>query len=202
LKASPTKTEKSSQKWTPESALDILLALLYAKGLEGHIGEPIEGITRLDKIMYLLSESPEFKQIVSKGYTFQADRFGPFAPEIFDDIAALKQEDVIRAVSTREPKNKIETVDEETVEQVLDEEKAEEKNVSWKTYSVERYELTDSGRQIGFLVYNALTEKQRLKLEEVKKLFGKIDLKHLLHYVYSKYPRMTSESEIRDKILR
>lgn len=202
MKTKATEVEDVGEAWAPESALDILIALLYAKGSKGHVGEPIEGITRLDKILYLLSESSEFRQIVTTGYAFQADRFGPFAPEIFDDIAALKQEGVIRVASTREPRNKIETIDEETVEQVLDEEKAEEKNITWKNYFVERYELTDRGMLIGSLIYNGLIEKQRMKLEEMKKVFGKMPLKSLLHYVYSKYPRMTEKSEIREKILR
>ena len=201
MKMNETKIEKVDDVWTPESALDILITLLFAKGSEEHFGEPIEGITRLDKILYLLSESSEFKQIVNKGYTFEADRFGPFAPEIFDDMAALKQEGIIRVVSAREPRNKIETVDEETVEQVLDEDKAKEKNVTWKTYPVERYELTERGLQIGSLLYNGLAENQRMKLEEMKEDFGKMNLKSLLHYVYSKYPRMTEKSEIREKVL-
>ena len=114
-------TNQSTQEnWKPESALDILLLLLYAKGSSGVDGEPIEGITRLDKIMYLLGKSPEFSEIVEKGYTFQADNFGPFAPELFDDIQALKQECVIEATE-RKTTNKIETVDEESVEKVFDE---------------------------------------------------------------------------------
>ena len=46
--------EKNNQESTiePESALDILLALLYAKGINGQIGEPIEGITRKYFIKY------------------------------------------------------------------------------------------------------------------------------------------------------
>lgn len=200
LKSNTTKVEKVDEAWDLKSALDVLVVLLYAKGSEGRVGEPIEGITRLDKIMYLLSESPEFKEIVNKGYKFQADNFGPFAPEIFDDVEALKQERIIKVVSEREPKNKIETVDQESVEQVLDEEKDADKKISWKTYPIERYELTDRGLLIGSLLQNDLTEEQNLRLEKTKKAFGKMSLKNLLHYVYSKYPKMTERSKIRDKI--
>jgi len=201
LESSTVKVEKVDEAWNLESALDALVLLLYAKGPEGRVGEPIEGITRLDKIMYLLNESPEFKEIVIKGYKFDADNFGPFAPEIFDDIEALKQERIIKVVSKRKPKNKIDTVDQESVEQVLDEEKDTDKNVSWKTYPVERYELTNRGLQIGSLLYNGLTEEQKTELENIKKVFGKMNLRNLLHYVYSKYPRMTERSKIKDKVL-
>ena len=76
----------SENVWEPESALDILIVLLYSKGRFGVLNEPIEGITRLDKIMFLLSGDERFKSIINQGYTFEADNFGPFAPELFDDL--------------------------------------------------------------------------------------------------------------------
>jgi len=210
LKSHVRQPERSEEIWKPESSLDILIVMLYAKGVEGRIGEPIEGITRLDKIMFLLSETEEFRETVNKGYEFEAYNFGPFAPEIFDDIAALKQEGIIEAVSSREPKNKIETIDEQTMEQPLNEDieieddhatRRERKDISWKNYSVERYELTDLGLRIGSFLFNGLSEGQRTKLESTKKAFQKMSLKNLLHYVYAKYPEMTKRSKIRRKVL-
>ena len=191
------KEKTRDECWNLESALDVLIVLLYSEGHEGNVGEPIEGITRLDKIMYLLSESPEFTKIIEKGYRFQADNFGPFAPELFDDIEALKQENVIAVASKRETKNKIETIDEEYVEQEVDREDI----ASWKSYPVERYELTDYGMKIGSLLYKCLSENQKSELKRVKSIFGQMSLNALLHFVYSKYPEMTSKSKIKDKIL-
>jgi hypothetical protein len=184
-----------NEGWNLESALDVLILLLYTEGNEAKVGEPIEGITRLDKLMYLLSKSPEFAQIIDKGYQFEADNFGPFAPELFDDIEALKQEKVIAVTSTRETKNKIETIDEEYVEKEID-------IASWKSYPVEKYELTESGMKIGSLLYNCLSEKQKAELKNIKSVFGKMSLNALLHFVYSKYPDMTGKSKIRDEVLR
>lgn len=181
-----------------ESALDVLLVLLYSEGQEGKVGEPIEGITRLDKLMYLLSNSPEFKDIIKKSYQFEADNFGPFAPELFDDIEALKQENVVKVISQRKTKDKTETVDEEQVEKIID----QDNTVSWKSYAVEKYELTDSGKRVASLLFNCLTHQQQEELKKVKTVFGDMSLNSLLHYVYSKYPEMTGKSKIREKILR
>jgi hypothetical protein len=74
--------KKQENSWNIESGLDVLMLLLYSEGTTGKIGEPLEGITRLDKIMYLLSQSKEFSSIVQENYEFQADNFGPFAPEL------------------------------------------------------------------------------------------------------------------------
>ena len=193
-----TVKDKKKESWELESALDALIVLLYSEGSEGKISEPIEGITRLDKIMYLLSKSPEFAAIISKGYQFEADNFGPFAPELFDDIEALKQEDVVRVVSERKTRDKIETIDEEYVEKVIDKENV----ISWKSYPVEKYELTDSGKRVGSLLYNSLTIKQKEELKRIKSVFGEMNLNSLLHYVYSKYPELTGKSVIKERILR
>lgn len=86
---------QENEEWHLESALDVLVVLLYAEGPKGRVGMPIEGITRLDKIMFMLSQSPEFSEIIDKGYQFKAYNYGPFAPELFDDIEALKLEGII-----------------------------------------------------------------------------------------------------------
>jgi len=192
--------QKKQESWVPESALDVLMLLLYAKGQSGENGEPIEGITRLDKIMYLLSQSNEFSKIVNKGYNFQADNFGPFAPELFDDIQALKQEGIIVGASERKTTNKIETVDEESVEKIFEDET--DMKVSWKKYCVETYKLTDLGMRIASQIYNNLTDSQKTELITIKKRFGQMSLKNLLYFVYSTAPsNMLEKSKIRKQVL-
>ena len=188
--------------WNLESGLDVLIVLLYSEGPNSQIGEPIEGITRLDKIMYLLSKNPEFGKIIDRGYRFEADNFGPFAPELFDDIEALKHENIISVVSTRATKNKIETIDEEYVEKEASDKVADREEVtSWKSYPVEKYELTEEGLKVGAKLFNCLTEKQKIELKRIKRVFAEMNLGALLHYVYTKYPELTGKSKIKDKVL-
>jgi hypothetical protein len=186
--------------WNLESGLDVLMLLLYAEGASGKVGEPIEGITRLDKLMYLLSESKEFSPIVNENYEFQADNFGPFAPELFDDIQALKQECIIDS-SEKKTKNKIETVDEESVEKVFEEEQPEV-SVSWKKYALETYKLTEVGMKIAGQLYSNLGEPQKQELVRIKKTFGSMNLKNLLYYVYSIAPKnLLEKSKIKEEVL-
>lgn len=195
----PSTKSANEENWKPESALDVLMLLLYVQGNSGENGEPVQGITRLDKIMYLLSESPEFSDIIKGGYTFQADNFGPFAPELFDDIQALKQEEIL-GTSEKKTLNQIETADEESVEKVLDD--APDMDISWKKYSVETYKLTELGMIIAQKLYNSLTDSQRKRLTETKKTFGQMPLKNLLHFVYSTAPsKMLEKSKIRKQVL-
>jgi hypothetical protein len=188
---------KSNNKeaWKPESALDILICLLYSEGAEGKTGEPIEGFTRLDKLMFLLSESDEFKVIIKEGYNFEADNYGPFAPELFDDIEALKQEDLLNIISHRKPKNKSEIGDEE----IIDEPDGIESQKS--DYSVNKYQLTSKGLAIGKLLWDDLTIDQKNKLLLIKKTWELKDLIDLLHYVYKRYPETTEKSKIKERVL-
>jgi len=186
----------NQEAWAPESALDILLALLYCEGAGGQIGENIEGITRLDKIMFLLSESEEFRDIIEKGYNFEADNFGPFAPELFDDIEALKQENIVQVVSRRIPRRQIEVADESSVIDPL-----EDDEPSDTAFSVSKYQLTKEGLEISKLIYNGLTPDQKTKLIQVKKTWQNRNLSDLLHYIYTKYPKTTEKSKIRRQVL-
>lgn len=193
--------ENNQQKgsWNLESGLDVLMLLLYSEGACGKIGEPIEGITRLDKIMFLLSESKEFSPVVNKNYEFQADNFGPFAPELFDDIQALKQERIINTTE-KKTRNKIDTVDAESVEKVFEEEN--DMNVSWKKYPLETYQLSELGMKIAAQVYSNLSESQKQELKRIKKTFGNMNLKNLLFYVYSTAPsKMLEKSKIKEDVL-
>jgi hypothetical protein len=188
--------EKKNESWKPESALDVLIALLYAEGSHRIIGEPIEGLTRLDKLMFLLSETEEFKDIIREGYVFEADNFGPFAPELFDDIESLKQENLLNIISSREPRSRAEVADEEvTIKDQKDEESPE------NDYSVNKYQLTSNGFKIGELLWNGLTDKQKEKILVIKKTWAEKELVDLLHYVYKRYPETTEKSKIKDRVL-
>lgn len=188
--------QTEEESWEPESALDILLALLFAEGKNGNYGEPIEGITRLDKLMFLLSKDGEFTNIVNKGYTFEADNFGPFAPELFDDIEALKHENVLKVISSRNPISKTDIADEA---EVLD--PYEDSDPSDTTFRVQRYQLTEEGLEIAKLIWKGLSDVQRTSIMSLKRKWQDQSLTELLHYVYRRYPESTEKSKIKEQIL-
>ena len=181
--------------WVPESALDVLIALLYGKGKTDSFGEPIEGITRLDKLMFLLSKNAYFKEIVNKGYVFEPDNFGPFAPELFDDIEALRYENIIEIISSREPLSISEIAAEEV--NVSPEEDADPSD----SFTVNEYRLTGEGMQVGALIWNGLSDKQKKAIYDIKKTWQNKSLNSLLHYVYNRYPETTEKSKIKDRYI-
>lgn len=189
-------SDGSNSDWRPESALDVLLLLLYEKGIKGKTAEPIEGITRLDKILFLLSRSDEFGLLVNKGYNFEAYNYGPFAPEIFDDIETLKEVNIIRVLSKKIPKNRFDTQDVDDIEDNV------EDSSKWNYKTIEVYSLTEEGKKIAKLLYNELSVNQKEYLRNIKRKFQKIPLSKLLAYVYNTYPESAEKSKIKNKYLR
>ena len=183
--------------WAPESGLDVLLMLLYAE--EGEKGRtPVRGITRLDKLMFLLSRLDEFGALFKDDYDFIPYNFGPFATELLDDIEALKSEGLIQ-VKEESPNSASQTRDAET----SDEETGEfpEDEVSWDLYKHETYSLSELGLRIARKIFDDATADQRSAVERVKQHFNGKSLTGLLRYVYRTYPKYASESVIRRKIL-
>lgn len=179
-----------------ENSLDILLLLLYAPGGSEKCGEPIEGITRLQKLMFLLKEGEGPKSLVEtaeREIEFKAFKMGPYAESLQSDLDELLSIGLIRTKRLRYL--------------IADDGDAEgnEGRVygsGQKREVVEslKYELTDIGTQAGKELWESLDEKTREGLTKFKTFFGSLSLRQLLIFVYDKFPQMTGKSEIREKL--
>jgi uncharacterized protein YwgA len=73
--------------------IDVTLLLLYADGQR-----PIDGITRFEKLVFLVQEEIIKKraQILTSGsFEFEPDRFGPLAVELYDQLSYLRSSNMI-----------------------------------------------------------------------------------------------------------
>ncbi len=75
----------------PESPLDLELLLLGACNRK-----PICGITRLDKMLFLLHDSNAFPECFEYLKHEKPYRHGPFTEPLLDDLQALEEEGVIK----------------------------------------------------------------------------------------------------------
>jgi len=143
------------------------LFLLYAVN-----GQPIEGRTRLEKLVFLISQkvlTQPGRRITSKKYTFRADRFGPFSEEVYDDFNTLL---MFSLVEYNGDKNiyKITNKGNELVNNIINS--------------------------------NKIPISLMADIENIKKQWNNAPLNNILKYVYKNYEEYTVESEIRDKVLR
>ena len=87
-----------SQPLTLESSLDLLLVLLYAPGTSGTPAEPIDGITRLQKLIFLLNQGKGPASVVAqaKEFLYEPYKMGPFSRQVNEDLDILISLDLVR----------------------------------------------------------------------------------------------------------
>ncbi len=187
------------QDWTPKSGLDVLLLLLYAPEF-GVNCNPIAGITRLDKLMFILSKTKEFSNLFHEDYEFIPYNFGPFATELLDDLEALIAEEVVHRNKIKDGGDSSSTRDAE----IIDEETGElpENEVSWDMYSFDSYSLTAFGKEVSEKLFNDASIEQQQKVIQVKESYNSLKLSSLLRFVYESFPDYVIKSVIRDEVLR
>ena len=141
------------------------LALMYAGE-----GKPIEGRTRLQKLVFLMQkqlEEADEDPLESGDYEFVAYDYGPFSKELYDDLDESMERDM---------------VDSET--EPVDEDK--DKYV---------YEIRDNGEQ---WVETQLSKEEAQRIlelaEDIKEEYGDIYLSELIDEVYSRYPEYAQNS--------
>ncbi|MHA1363288.1 MAG: hypothetical protein ACTSP1_12280 [Candidatus Freyarchaeota archaeon] len=178
-----------------ETGMDVLMVLLYAPGAKGEMGEKIRGITKLEKLIYLLWKEGGFDKYFKEDFEFEAYKYGPYSVEIYDSIEALKEAGLLKT-ETRKYKSYVEIADATAcVEQIGEADFEEDK-------TVEVYSLTEDGKKIGKMLFDSLSEEEKKNLIKIKTIYNSMPLTNLLRQIYTKYPEAAEKSVIKDKILR
>ena len=171
--------------------------LLVGVGEDGRTSAGVGGITRLQKFLFLLEK--EFGVVpAGEGFNFEPYKAGPYSPKLYDDLELLENLGLVRSeVSAEATDAEAAEVDRLTFEELMGEEPAAD------AYEERKYSLTRDGA----LKVKTLMERGELKpvteaVTALKRKYGKYTLNDLLYYVYTKYPDMATESEIKDKVLR
>jgi uncharacterized protein YwgA len=183
---------------------DLLLLLL---GPETHTlsgDEGLGGITRLQKLLFLLEEE---ERVTPKGedFAFEPYKAGPYSPKLYDDLEFLENLGLIKKRVTAEGTEAEAAEMDFTFENLIEPEREQDEpfGPAPDAYEEYSYTLTDEGLQ---KVQHLLTSKDYRSVAEsvsrIKARFKRYSLQDLLYYVYTKYPDMTTESEIKEKVLR
>lgn len=183
---------------------DLIMVLLYAKGSSGRTCEPIKGITRLTKMIFLFKKEIRRKLNLNKVIpnealpNFEAYDFGPFAKDIYNDLEFLKDMGLIESQSI---------FSREASDEELEEYKYWQTGISigqgeFQNSQYEKFFPSTLGKKFVESEFkNTLSKEQWNIIEEFKKKCNVASLKSLLRYVYLKYPTMIKKSKIKDEIL-
>ncbi len=174
---------------------ELLLALLFANE-----GNKVEGITRLEKLLFLLKKEKGFLQNVKKedDFNFFAFRMGPWTNEVYDEVDFLESLGLL----SKETENKNTPADNASLDELFDNLMLDkyQRNISTTEKGTEIFKLTDAGKSKAQKVWSKLSEEEKQDIIELKRKFNTINLKQLLRYVYQKFPQYATESEIKDSL--
>jgi uncharacterized protein YwgA len=128
------------------------------------------------KIVFLLLKEAALEPDVKQTSTFKPYKFGPFDPEVFDAIEALKELGIV----------------EESANQA-------EKDISAESdepYDVDTvYRLTPLGIAKVERIVRQMPLELLKKIGNYKQIYGSKPLVEILHYVYGKFPKYAELSE-------
>lgn len=193
----------------PSISKHSLTLLLLGIGSEGGISEGLGGITRLQKYFYLLEKEGGITP-KEGNFQFEAYKAGPYSSQLYDDLEFLENLGLIESeVTAQATVYEATEIEELTFEdlmgdgaEVVDGEQYDGFGAS-DACEERRFILTGEGRRkVENLLAKAEYEPVVNAVRKIKSRFSNHSLSDLLYYVYTKYPDMATESEIKDKVLR
>jgi len=133
-------------------------------------GGTIRGITRLQKILFLLQQ-----EVGICNFHFMPFKFGPYSPEVTITVNSLEKQNLLK-------------IDKEVGYSLLQEN------------PTQVISLTDEGQLKAQEVAESLDTITRLKAQFIIDRFSRVPLTYLIAYIYAKYPEFTTLSEIKDAV--
>jgi uncharacterized protein len=186
---------------------DLIMLLLYAPGTSGTLCDPIEGQTRLMKMIFLfkkeLSRRFNLDQVIDdKAFPeFEAYDYGPYSASVYSDLEFLVNLNFVEVILAGEP----EILEEERQEfEYWSATKNEDEDLDTQ-YLGRHFRLTELGKKFvekKLVEEKGLTQDQLKVLGDFKKRCCESSLRSLLRYVYTRYEDMTEKSKIKHEVLK
>lgn len=185
-----------------DSASDVLLLLFEATRRLGR-KTSLSGVTRLQKLTFLVSKSAEYKQLEADGKApdlgFRAYKMGPFTTEIYSGLEVLTsfQRPLLVARQAAEPAVQDEVDAREFAEDAdLDQGYPARGPVPIPTV----FALTAAGELVAGHLWRLAPVGLTAAIERVVREYGELPLRQLLRRVYSEYGAYTTRSEIKGQL--
>lgn len=183
-----------------------LVMLVIGLGVDDELNDSLGGITRLQKYLFLLDREAAV-QADRDGFRFEPYKAGPYSAKVYDDLEFLENlgllQSQVTGSATEEEAAEVERL---SIGDLFGTPSASGMGSSAEdTVAPEerRFFLTDPGvAHVKRLLDNPEYRPVVDAVRRVKSRFAGHSLDDLLFYVYTKFPEMTTESEIRTKVLR
>lgn len=150
-----------------------------------HYANDVEGITRLQKLLFLLEAETDFADIYEDiSFEFEPYKYGPFSERVYDALEFLIAIGAVEAVETDGDFDAIRDSEDQG------------------PYAGKTFTLTEKGKKISHELNDILEDETKQEFEAVVAEYNDLSLHDLLEYVYRQHREYTIESEIKDEILK
>jgi hypothetical protein len=175
-----------------ENAADLVLVLLHAPGSEEC--EPVDGITRLQKLMFLLQQEDSPAALVRdyERLEYRAFKLGPYSDRLTSVIDELVSAGIISA---------------ERLRYWLHDDSDSNEGIGMDASEIRspieslRFRVAPGiGKQAAEDLWRSLSRKTQKEIRDFKRFFNSLSLRQLLIYTYRRYPEFTEKSIIKDKL--
>lgn len=179
----------------------LLLALLYA-GEGRETGQqrptPVEGITRLEKLLFLLDVEKQFLTSVpdAERFHFVPFKMGPWTQEVYDEVDFLDSLGLVTKTDRPERSPADDVHDQELFSSAIVDKWQRDSAIS--ASGSETFQLSEAGRARAAKLWAALSDNERAQIIDVKRKFNRMNLRQFLRYVYKQHPQYAAESEIKE----
>lgn len=168
---------------------DTILLLLAAETADPKQRFRCDGITRLEKLLFLLDRETKFKDEVAEPFVFEAYHYGPYSSAVYDAVDFLK---AMRLLDERQI-DVASGMDVSEEAEVLDATDLNQPNA----YVERQLFLTEDGKAVAQVLSTRVSPAGKAALTEIKDRYGSMPLRQLLRYVYNRYEEFTEKSRIR-----
>lgn len=174
---------------TPMEVDDAVVLLLGGPAATPATRGRIEGVTRLEKLVFLLERESPVGNYLTEELGFSSHNFGPFSAKVYQAVDTLAAAKLVVDSAKVSPTSE----DAWEADQII--------GADEDPYATRDFELTERGRRYYEALLSELPDGTSSELADFKRRFATLPLRQLIRYVYRKYPEFTNKSLIRDDIL-
>lgn len=179
---------------------DLVLLMLGAPTADPEQDGRCAGITRLEKLAYLLERDSRFDELTrepSEELHFQPYHYGPYTREIYDAV------DLLVGIGLVRERRRTTGTSLDLAEEIggLDPRDLGIFGGTRNERYVERvFELSEKGRYVARVLAERVGSGAVSEITRIKDEYGSMPLRSLLRRVYKAHPEMTTRSRIRDNL--
>jgi hypothetical protein len=180
-----------------------LLLLLVGLTESGMTDGKINGITRLQKYLFLLEREGGLTELPGGGFGFEPYKAGPYSSKLYDDLELLENLGLVASAGTAEASDSESAdIDRLSFDDLMGSDVGEGVSRTPDSFEERCFTLTPEGiKWVESLKERSDIDTVLVSIKRVKSSFSHYSLRDLLRYVYKRYPEMTTESEIIDEVM-